>query len=404
MFNRLLWSFAFVLIYPISSYSADIEYVTVQVTGYGPSKPKAIEHGLTSALGQVNGQIISSSEMASISSVSEVDSKRVVKAGPSGTKAATKKVVLESTVEKLDQEVSSKTNGLIRSYSILELRSISSDEFEADLSATVAVLKKAKRSSRTSIAVYAQEFSHKGVTQNAIGEAFSEKLVNSRKFSVIDRTNSTALSQEKQRLLNSGNLEDMLRAQISEQPVSLLAILESKAQPWKNGRDIVNVSLRVVEADSRQIIYSDTQKMIVKDTDSSAKLNMKLGGLVSSIYKKLIKKIAQPRVLGLSNGQLTVSQGSDYFKIGNQVEILHSNSGLKDPYTGESLGPIQSVIAKGQVTFVNANISKVKVLSNLQRIVDLSSEENAFFNVQKLKTDSSSIKNSHKNKLDSLFD
>ena len=144
--------------------------------------------------------------------------------------------------------------------------------------------------------------------------------------------------------------------------------------------------------------------MIVKDTDSSAKLNMKLGGLVSSIYKKLIKKIAQPRVLGLSNGQLTVSQGSDYFKIGNQVEILHSNSGPKDPYTGESLGPIQSVIAKGQVTFVNANISKVKVLSNLQRIVDLSSEENAFFNVQKLKTDSSSIKNSHKNKLDSLFD
>ena len=404
MINRLLWVFASLLIYPLSSYSAEIEYVTVQVTGYGVSKPKAIEHGLTSALGQVNGQIMSSSEKASISSVSEVDSKRIVKAGAGGTKTSTKKVVLESTVEKLDQEVSTKTNGLIRSYSILDLRSISSDEFEADLSATVAVLKRAKRSSRTSVAVYAQNFSHMGVTQNAIGEAFSEKLVKSRKFSVIDRTNSAALSQEKQRLLNSGNLEDMLRAQISEQPVSLLAILDAKAKPWKKGRDIVNVLLRVVEADSRQIIYSDTQKMIVKDTDSPAKLNMKIGGLISSIYKKLINKIAQPRVLGLSNGQLTVSQGSDYFKIGNNVEILHSKSGLKDPYTGESLGPTQSVIAKGQVTFVNANISKVKVLSNLQMIIDLSSEENAFFNVQKLKADPSSIINTHKNKLDSLFD
>lgn len=318
--------------------ASSVETVTVTTFGVGISKKEAIQDAIISGLEQVNGQVMSVEERASFQSVVSYED---------GAEH-------ERSREELSQDVSSKTQGVVRSYYPLSFESMEYGKLEATVEVTVAVLKQSQQMKRTKIVVVSGNV--KAPSAKQIRKDITRLLTSSRKFAVLDRENSAAIQQEFRRIKESGSIADRVRISSSVAP-DLLAVINTELTEVNNGKVDLMATLEVIDYSTKQIKFSRNKRMRLKKVDSESKIRRKVSILSKKLYHSLAEKLFQPMVIGGSSEKITIGQGRDFFAVGDIVLLQRKGAPLHDQYTGESLGRELTSIGKAEITFVNPNIS-----------------------------------------------
>jgi len=334
-----------------------IQYVSVTGFGVDVDKSQALKKALIQSIEQVNGSVMSSKEMSSIKSLkvdasAEADVVAKDSAGNSKSANAKARLKAEASSEYHSQDISSQTSGVIKSYRISAINPQAHGEVEVVVQASIATLKKAK-SKRTKIVVHSA--SSGGKISSIVADKFNDLLAKSRKFSVLDRKSDAIFAKEVARFKEGGHPDAGVLSTTGEMP-DLLAAIDISAVK-SDGAAVVTARVKVLDFATQETVYTGSKTMRVNPDDSDRRVSGKLGSSAKSLYKEMLEKIAQPQVIGFSDNQLTLSQGKDFFRKGDEITLVAGVDRAKDPATGEALDWITETIGKAKISFTNHNIS-----------------------------------------------
>ena len=171
------------------------EIVNIEVEGLGTSERNAIDLALTEAMGRVNGRSIESEVLSQTSETTKSEGDSFEYLGS----------------EEYQNEIKSKTKGVVESYNLISSGKDSTGLYRVKLSVSVLKFKPSKSANRKRIAVLPLQVRNNccRVGSNSInGEALgpeltaavSAYLVQTRKFTVLDRAYEGQASSERDRL------------------------------------------------------------------------------------------------------------------------------------------------------------------------------------------------------------
>lgn len=366
-FRRSLCAFFFLLPLGLAT-AGPVDQVTVTAFGTAQTKQDAIKKALVQAVEQVNGVVLSSKEKTALESVAEqasasadvsVQANRADGSQKNASATALSKAKSSYARKEHSQETSTKTSGVVSSWRLLALQQQADGLIEASIEASVAVLKKSK-SKRTKVVLHVSaaqtESPHMKIFSTKLQDLFSK----SRKFAVLDRENDALFSQEIDRANEGGSVPRGILSKGGSDAPDLIVSMSYEAIKTDTGVEF-SPRIKVLDLVSQEAIYNGSTALRINSDDPDRRVAGKIKSAAKSLHKELIEKIAQPTVLGFSGDAFTVSQGSDFFKVGESVQITAAVDEVKDPYTGERLDFVYEDLAVGKVKFVNTNISTVAV-------------------------------------------
>ena len=206
----------FVLIFILSAglVSANTQIVKIEVEGMGDSLQLAIDRGLTEAMGRVNGRSIESEILSKNSEQVNI-------------KDQTEEYLSSSEYQ---DQIKSKTKGVVDSYSVISSEKLDNNIYKVMLNVSVIKFKPSKSANRKRIAVLDLKSRNKccrigdtDINGVAISEeltaAISSYLVQTRKFTVLDRAYESQTNQEQDRL-KSDNVPITELAKIGQELVA----------------------------------------------------------------------------------------------------------------------------------------------------------------------------------------
>ena len=182
------------LIFSLSLFG-NTEIVNIEVEGLGTSERNAIDLALTEAMGRVNGRSIESEVLSKTSETTKSDNDSFEYLGS----------------EEYQNEIKSKTKGVVESYNLISSGKDNSGLYRVKLSVSVIKFKPSKSANRKRIAVLPLQVRNNccrvgtvSINGEALGPeltaAVSAYLVQTRKFTVLDRAYEGQASTERDRL------------------------------------------------------------------------------------------------------------------------------------------------------------------------------------------------------------
>ncbi len=346
---------------------AKIEIISVETEGIGISKKSAIDSALVDAVSQVNGAEIASDTRRQLLEVATDEN-------------------LKSN-ETLNQEVISKTSGIIKSWKILS-ESIEGENHLVKLSVKISKLKKSTQSDRTRFAVVpfrATDSLKISSTVSKFEETITSQLENfltqTRRFALIDRSflteqtkelnliaSGTSASMSQEEIFRLGNRlgTDYLIVGRIEKANSILSKKKSKVSDTikKNLVSSAKVTIRIIDVATSQIKFADTYE---KNINSS--IERLAEELAFEIGEIVLTSIYPIRILNASSSQVVLGQGGKTLNKGDVFKVYQLGKELIDPYTKESLGREEIEVAVIQINNVKPKTSDAKILESL---IDLS--------------------------------
>ena len=358
-----------------------VETVSVNAKGYGDGPESALNSALTQAIGQVNGRSIDSDTLLTTSEKSTTNND--------------KSDYLSSRDFK--ESIKSKTKGVVESYSIISnAKDDSTGLWMAEISAQIARFKISKSANRKRIAVIdligrqgccktAEGQLNPDVAAYEVSSAISNFLVQSRKFTVLDRS-FQGFAEAERNTLTSENMPVKELAKLGQElfaDMILVGNLNSirlrKAERKMKTSDRVleylagNIAtnIRIIDTATGQIKFSSSLRMNPKDLDLSLgsdifTISKKIGDRVGFTVLNAIYPIMVTRVSDKVN--LDLNTGGDVVSVGQVFDLMQLGEKVKDAYTKESLGKSETKIgtveiiqvspkqSKGKATLTNANI------------------------------------------------
>lgn len=197
-------------------------------------------------------------------------------------------------------------------------------------------------------------------------------LTQSRQFSVLDRDRDDIYALEKQ-LLQSGDANTAERARLGKVvgadyivygkilPVSVEKIDKSIAISGEYKVQIVAtvpVEFRVIAVATRQIKWSSTAvaKRVIdsttqyQDVDVNQIVGSALGEVAELIFEELTENIYPPKISKvLANNRFILNRGGTTVENGTLFEVFDLGEDIVDPYTGESLGRLESLVGLAKI-------------------------------------------------------
>ena len=346
---------------------AKIEIISVETEGIGISKKSAIDSALVDAVSQVNGAEIASDTRRKLLEVATDEN-------------------LKSN-ETLNQEVISKTSGIIKSWKILS-ESIEGENHLVKLSVKISKLKKSAQSDRIRFAVVpfrANDSLKINSTVSKLEETITSQLENfltqTRRFALIDRSflkeqtkelnliaSGASASMSTEEIFRLGNRlgTDYLIVGRIEKANSILSKKKSKVSDTikKNLVSSAKVTIRIIDVATSQIKFADTYE---KNINSS--IERLAEELAFEIGEIVLTSIYPIRILNASSSQVVLGQGGKTLKKGDIFKVYQLGKELIDPYTKESLGREEIEVAVIQINNVKPKTSDAKILESL---IDLS--------------------------------
>jgi len=346
-----------------SSFAAGLKTIVVASEGLGTTRDDAINAAIIEAVSQVNG--------ASIASTTAISMSEVYSESSSGSEYAAQ--------ESMQRDVSKATKGVVNQWKIVSIgqNSEMGDLWEASLEVSVAKYEQSAQLKRLRMAVGDFRVSSNGNPNdlNLFRKSFLRELENyltqTRKFAMLDRS---FLSDQ------DGELA-LLASGCS--PVEELARLGRRA-----GTDYLIVG-EVVDAgksSTKRTMQSTGQSMtlntamgrvdyrIIDIATSQTKFAASASGEVSSLSigdaarqaakragEKVLNSIFPIRVIDFNGGTLTLGQGGDTLRKGDQYKLIKLGKQMVDPYTKESLGRVESEIGIITIKEVQAKQSTATV-------------------------------------------
>ena len=384
-----------VIIFTSSLAFAKITYKQVVVTGIGMSIEEATNNALSEAISMVNGKNIqtktvistmsgknSSQEAKDIEALGDFFESLAIAAATAEGKEAPKKVEKpEDNSPKYTQEylktMVDETKGGIKSYEVLK-KSKNKDGWDVvKLKAEVAVFELPKESMRTRIAVLPFNFYNvEGDTERfnrLLTQGINDYLVQTKKFTVLDRDFVTQVTSEKQNILDGkAPVSEMAKIgnEISADFILLgvvedFYIKEKTKKILATGETItkenvfIHLSYRLIDVATKQISFSNTLKTsnpigddrLQADSEMTNKVSLSLGEeILFSIYPVLVERI--------EGEDIYLGMGGKQFKKGKIFEIFEKGEPIIDSYTNESLGFVETLIGTVEITRVSSNYSK----------------------------------------------
>ena len=358
--------------------SANTEIVKVEVEGVGESLQSAIDRGLTEAMGRVNGRSIES----------EILSK---KSEQVNIKNQTEEYLASSEYQ---DQIKSKTKGVVDSYSLLSSKKLDSNIYEVLLSVSIIKFKPSKTSQRKRIAVL--DLRHRNgccrvgsvdVNGSALSEeltaAISSYLVQTRKFTVLDREYESQLNQEQDRLKSN----DVPISELAKLGQELIAdyvlvgtlnnfFLREQTRELKTvDRSITTIvgnaaiSYRIIDVPTGQVKFSQTFKKNlngeVKSISNPAEAALDSISVISnSIGLKILEAIYPFVVEKIQGDVVVIGVGGDIIKVGDKYRLIQYGKKIVDSYTKESLGKKENIIGMIEITEVTPKMAYGKILNS----------------------------------------
>tara|TARA_B100000242_G_scaffold292935_1_gene269598 strand:- start:321 stop:1592 length:1272 start_codon:yes stop_codon:yes gene_type:complete len=365
----------------VSSAFGQLETVSVKAKGYGDGPEAALNSALTQAIGQVNGKSIDSNTLLTTTE-----------------KSSTKNDNSDYLSSRdFKESIKSKTKGVVETYSIISnAKDDTTGLWVAEISAQVVRFKISKSANRKRIAVIdligrqgccktAEGQLNPDVAAYEVSSAISNFLVQSRKFTVLDRS-FQGFAEAERNTLTSENMPVKELAKLGQElfaDMILVGNLNSirlrKAERKMKTSDRVleylagNIAtnIRIIDTATGQIKFSSSLRMNPKDLDLSLgsdifTISKKIGDRVGFTVLNAIYPIMVTRVSDKVN--LDLNTGGDVVSVGQVFDLMQLGEKVKDAYTKESLGKSETKIgtveiiqvspkqSKGKATLTNANI------------------------------------------------
>ena len=361
---------------------AKIEHKTVQSNGTGATLNDAITEALSEAIGRVNGR--------SLETATQLRSVEVSKTSENNEE------YLSS--EEYKKSINSATKGVVSSYDVVKQAKNDSGRWEVTLNVKVAKFKQRKSSNRKRIAIMPFRISsreylienkpiNKTNTNRILGQNLVSSLVQSRRFTILDREYIRETLGEK-KLIVDGNTPVEEMARLGQDLVAdyiLVGTLEdvnfktSKVKMQSSGRELttrkgkVEISYRIIDVDTRQIAFSEFARLGIKESDIR-KVDSSMGTknmesilcmlAAEKIGKKILNAIYPVLVVSVSGNNVTLGQGGSGIKRGERYDVFEYGKKIKDPYTKEFIGREEIYVATIEVTRVNPKQSHAKIIKS----------------------------------------
>lgn len=273
----------------------------------------------------------------------------------------------EKIKDKVLEEISLHTNGLIERYEILSRNRLNDGRWEVKLKAFVPTYRKIETSKRSTIAIMpikplqglkpTTDIDIEEIARQ-ISSRLTTQLVQARHYNIIDREYGSEFDKERQ-LIMSGGFPVREMARLEEQLgvdyliIGTLSDVNSSIsiQDWygvnfTRCQIFLNLDLRAVEFATRQVHRADTVTVSLDRTIGSGKASEKVtkipGYIISELVDEVINKlnrgfidILMPiRVLDVQNDIVYLNQGSSRIQSGERFTIMGAHRSVKDPGSG----------------------------------------------------------------------
>jgi len=360
--------FYFVVIFTNLSL-AEISYVDTRASGSGETFEIALKKALTQAISKINGVSIETQ------SVLETIEKTVsTNEGNSG-----------SLTRNLKETINEKTKGSIKTFEILNESKDLNGIIKVEVSATVAKFNLSQSAQRKRIAILPFRLNTNQINlaqsspedfRQLLNQKFSNYLVQTRKFTVLDREFENEIKGELANLTSSNNIEDQVKIgqslfadyilvgrvdKLEIKDVEKKFLTSDKVIKKKIG--VFNFSYRIIDVPTSQIKYSsdvnfdiDVGKSNQPLVDISQLSSQKAGvEIMYAIYPILVEKI---------EGELLyLGQGGNQIKLKDQYSLFErTEEKIKDSYTGETLGNVEKKIGLVEIVDSNSKFSVAKII------------------------------------------
>ena len=372
-FNKVVLLFIFslnVFLFSQNAYS-EIKYIETNAKGRGENFEVALKKAFKDAISKING----------VSLQSESVLKTIDKSVTTNEKSS-------ATLSRDFQEtISEKTNGSIKSFDVLREYNDENGLYIVEIKATVAKFALSQTAKRkrmaivpfrinvNEISIFGQTFDDADNLRKYLNQEFTNYLVQTRKFTVLDREFDQEIQGELANLTDSDKIEDQIKIGqklfadymiVGRLDFLVIKEVEKKfltSDIIKKKRiGLLNFSYRVIDVPTTQIKYSSSVNLEVdlkKETQVLPylfNLTAKMAGveIMYAIFPILIEKI--------ENQLAYLGQGGSQLKIGDVYNVYErTDEKIKDSYTGEILGNIEKKVAKVSIIEVNSKFSVAEI-------------------------------------------
>lgn len=334
--------------------------------GVGLTREEAINNAIIEAVGKMGGVNINSLRKSNSSVFSNG---------------------LDTTIQDhYSEQISKATKGRVDSY---EINSIEQDE-NGKYMANVTIFKTTttkkyqapglSADNRRSISVFD---STPDPTKRGIGAALQQKIITnllqSRKFNVLDRDSNGYYEMEKAIIKSGDAAKDeiyKLKNVLGTDYILLFSIsgLDGRQKTSnltgksKMEAEVV-IDYRVLLFATRQIKFANTlsTKVALKD-DSLSTNEQVLGQIARQISNDILNAIYPLKVAGVENGEIIFSQSLNQ---GDVYECFSLGKAIKDSYTKETTGRIETKSGSIEVTRSTPKLSYAKITEGSVKVGDI---------------------------------
>ena len=346
----------------------------INSTGTGISPNAAVNDALKSAIQQVNGTAVDAVSV-SMNITAQADASMNVesKEGPDFAKASAS---LRS--QAYGDKIVSSSNGAVSSFRIIEIKAPTdqSGQYTASISTTIPKFVKPIDSGKIKIVISRLKFSKPTFNiggndvpaqpiLDSIRRKINNALIESNRFTVLDRDNSTDVDNELS-LITSGKTDKIDFGKLGQNSsadliwigtVDNLAYekqirklqtsdrkLVSFSGAWSVSQQLINVATKQVAiATSLQGDFPPVAPTTLGATfDESATLNKLVADISNSAVSAIMLRAFPISILDVDGEAAVLSQGQGAVLSNARYKVYKQGNELKDPQTGQSLGNLET--------------------------------------------------------------
>ncbi len=375
-FNIVVILSAALLFMPLFT-QANVDIVSVKSEGIGETLNEAVDDGLVQAISMVNGK--------------SIDSETLLKT--KSTSTSTDKGNTFNNSKELNDEIKTRTNGIVDSYKIISQSKTERGNVKVLLDVKIAKFKLPKSSKRKKIAVI--NFVPRNACCNIMNTKLNEKavadvltdsvnnyLVQTRKFTILDRKYQETVKGEKS-ILESGNVpmrelvklgQELVADYLMVGTLNNLRVSEKNIQlqttdkVFKRSVGALSLNYRLIDITTGQVKFSQN---LNSNLSGKLNLNTDIDSIILESVNisakeagyKILEAIYPFVVESYENNLLTIGTGGDMIEVGQRFKLIKYGDKIIDSYTKESLGRKETQVGIIEITEVTSKMSYAKVIN-----------------------------------------
>jgi len=342
------------MVFPVQ---AATEYIEVEAVGYGTTLPEAVNSALVEAIGQVQGKGIDSNTQF-------INTEESLDTNDDSTYYSSEKYI---------SKVKEETKGVVSKYDILSAGKSEGAGWEVKVLVSVAKYRRKASAGRKRIAIRPLRMSRDiytvsgsrvkaGDIRRRFSEALVSRLVQTRRFTILDREFTEATESELN-LAASGDVQVEEQARLGQKLVADYVLTgsfedlsyETSSKKMRmtgrtitNGDGYVEIGYRLIDVALQQVTFSDTVRIPINGEQLLSTTGWRGGkhAIASSLLDSAAEKIAKTitdqiypmALVSVKGSNVVIGQGGNGLKPGARYNVYQRGEKLYDPYTREYIG------------------------------------------------------------------